>query len=92
MKFRKHYLHDYLKLEGARIKEFFDNPNNLVSEDGISKALADFLDEILMVKGYRAAYEESSDAWSIEYTTSPYGNFDEFAKDMGNLCFISSVF
>ena len=86
MKFRKHYLQDYLKLEGAKIKEFFGNPDNLVSEDGASKALSDFLDEILMVKGYSAAYEESGDAWSIEYTTTPYGSFDEFANDMGNLC------
>ena len=88
MKFRKHYLQDYLKLEGAKVKALFDNPNNLVSEGGVSKALSDFLDEILMAKGYRTAYEESGDAWSIEYTTSPYGSFDEFAKDMGNLCFI----
>lgn len=91
MKFRKHYLQDYLKLEGARIKEFFDNPNNLVSEDGISKALADFLDEILMVKGYRAAYEESDDAWSIEFSTPQYNSFDEFANDVGSLRFISDL-
>ena len=91
MKFRKHYLQDYLKLEGAKVKALFDNPNNLVSEGGVSKALSDFLDEILMAKGYRTAYEESGDAWSIEYTTSPYGSFDEFAKDMGNLCFISDM-
>ena len=91
MKFRKHYLQDYLKLEGSKVKALFDNPNNLVSEDGASKALSDFLDEILMVKGYSAAYEESGDAWSIEYTTTPYGSFDEFANDMGNLCFISDM-
>ena len=91
MKFRKHYLQDYLKLDGAKIKEFFGHPNNLVSEDGASKALSDFLDEILMVKGYSAAYNESGDAWSIEYTTTPYGSFDEFANDMGNLCFISDM-
>ena len=91
MKFRKHYLQDYLRLEGVKIKELFDNPENLVSENGISKELSDFLDEILMVKGYSAAYEESDDAWSIEYTTSPYDSFDEFAKDMGNLRFISDM-
>lgn len=91
MKFKKHYLQDYLRLEGAKVKEFFDNPKNLVSENGISKAMSDFLDEILMVKGYSAAYEESGDAWPIEYTTSPYGSFDEFAKDMGSLRFISDM-
>lgn len=91
MKFRKHYLQDYLKLEGARIKKIFDNPNDLLSEGGISKELADFLDEILMVKGYRAAYEESDDAWSIEASIEKYGCFDEFANDIGSLRFISDM-
>ncbi len=91
MKFRKHYLQDYLRLEGAKIRDFFDNPNNLVSEDGISKALSDFLDEILMVRGYGAAFEESDDDWTIEYTTPLYNSFDEFAKDIGSLRFISDM-
>jgi len=91
MKFRKHYLQDYFRLEGAKIRDFFDNPNNLVSEDGISKALSDFLDEILMVRGYCAAFEESDDAWAIEYSTPSYNSFDEFAKDIGSLRFISDM-
>ena len=91
MKFRKHYLQDYLRLEGAKIRDFFDNPNNLVSENGISKALSEFLDEILMVRGYGAAFEEGGDAWSIEYTTPSYSNFNEFAKDIGSLRFISDM-
>ena len=91
MKFRKHYLQDYLRLEGSKVKEFFDVPNNLVSGNGISKALSDFLDEILMIPGYGAAYEEGDDVWPIEYTTPQYGNFDEFAKDIGSLRFISDM-
>lgn len=91
MRFRKQYLQYYLRLEGAKIKEFFEVPDNLVSDNGISKELSDFLDAILMVPGCGAAYEESGDAWSIEYTTIPYGSFEEFANDMGNLCFISDM-
>ena len=91
MKFRKHYLQDYLRLDGSKVKEFFDVPNNLVSGNGISKALSDFLDEILMIPGYGTAYEEGDDVWPIEYTTPQYGNFDEFAKDIGSLRFISDM-
>ncbi len=91
MKFRKHYLQDYLRLEGAKVKEFFDKPSNLVSGKEISKALSNFLDEILMVRGYCAAYEEGGDAWSIEYSTPSYNSFDEFVKDIGSLRFISDM-
>ena len=91
MKFRKHYLQDYLKLEGAKVKTFFDNPNNLITGDGISKELSGFLDEILMVKDYVAAYEESSDAWTIEFSTPQYSSFEEFANDIGGICFISDM-
>ena len=89
MKFRKHYLHDYICLDGAKVKEIFDNPNNLLSEKGVTKVLSDLLDEILMVPGYSAAYEECADAFPIEYTTPKYSSFEEFAKDMGSLRFIS---
>ena len=61
-KFRKHYLQDYLKPSGSKVKELFDNPDNLVSGNGISKALSDSLDEILMIPGYGTAYEEDDDA------------------------------
>lgn len=91
MKFRKHYQQDYLKLEGAKIKAFFDNPNNLITENGISKELSDFLDEILMVKGYSAAYEEGDDAWPIEFSTPQYNSFEKFANDIGSLRFISDM-
>ena len=91
MRFRKHHLEDYLHLEGAAVKQIFDNPENLVSEDGISKELADFLDGILMVPGYRTAYVEDGDAWPIEYSTPRYDSFEEFAEDIGNLRFISDM-
>ena len=92
MRFRKHYLQDYLRQEGSKIREFFEVPSNLVSDNGISKELSDFLDAILMVPGYGAAYEEAGDAWSIEYSTKPsYGSFDEFAEDIGSLRFISDM-
>lgn len=91
MRFRKHHLEDYLRLEGARVKQVFDHPENLVSEDGISTELSDFLDGILMVSGYKTAYEEGDDAWPIEYSTPRYDSFEEFAEDIGNLCFISDM-
>ena len=91
MRFRKHHLEDYLHLEGAAVKQIFDNPENLVSEEGISKELADFLDGILMVPGYRTAYVEDGDAWPIEYSTPHYDSFEEFAEDIGNLRFISDM-
>jgi len=91
MKFRKHYLQDYLRLEGVKVKAFFDNPNNLIAGDGMSKELSYFLDEILRVKDYVAAYEESSDAWTIEFSTPQYNSFEEFANDIGGLCFISDM-
>ena len=91
MRFRKHHLEDYLHLEGAAVKQIFDNPENLVSEDGISKELADFLDCILLVHGYKTAYVEDGDAWPIEYSTPRYDSFEEFAEDIGNLRFISDM-
>lgn len=91
MKFKKHYLQDYLKLDGSKVKEFFDTPSNLVSENGISKTLSDFLDRILMIPGYGTAYEEGDDAWPIEFSTPQYNSFEEFARDIGGLRFVSDM-
>lgn len=91
MKFRKHHLQDYLCLDGAKVKQLFDNPHGFFSEDGLSKELSDFLDTILMIPGYGAAYEESLDAFPIEYSTPKYNRFEEFAQDIGSLRFISEM-
>lgn len=91
MMFRKHHLQDYLSLDGAKVKQIFDNLRNFRSGNGVTTELSDFLDEILMVPGYGAAYEECGEAFPIEYTKLEYSSFEEFAKDIGNLQFVSDM-
>ena len=88
MKFRKHHLEDYLRLDGAKIKELFAKPENLMGDGRASEKLSSFLDSILMECGYRSSYDEGGDAWPFDYSSSQYKSFSEFASDIGNMKFI----
>ena len=41
--------------------------------------------------GYSEAYKVGDDIWTIDYSKLHYDNFEDFAKDIGNLRFISDM-
>ena len=88
MKFRKHHLEDYLRLDGAKIMELFANPEGLMGDDRASEKFSSFLDSILMECGYRSSYDDGGDVWPFDYSSSQYKSFSEFAADIGNMQFI----
>lgn len=88
MKFRRHYLKDYLALGGMKIKALFDKPNDMLVNGCLSNSMSSFLDSILMKPGYSGAYEDGRDAPPFDYSTSEYKSFKEFAADIRDTRFI----
>lgn len=91
MKFRKHYLEDYLRLDGAKIMSLFEEPNLWMDGGVVSDGLSNFLDSILMEQGYGKAYEESPDVLPFECSDAKYNSFSEFAADISDTQFIDNT-
>ena len=89
MKFRKHLLDDYLKLEGKAIIKLFEEPMKLFSDEEASPAFSELLDKILLIPGYGSEFGSECEGWPIDVAVPKYKNFDEFYADIGSVVFIS---
>ena len=85
MKFRRHHLEDCFRLDGAKIKDLFATPEDLMEDGQTSERLSSFWDGILMECGYRSSYEEGGDALPFDYSSSQYKSFSGFAVGIGNM-------